>query len=74
MSLVILHGDHRVAQFEQIFLLHGQQLLADLLGLRFSGECDYDEITHGQSSSKILFLISQPWRIHRSAQIRRKSR
>jgi hypothetical protein len=31
MPLVILYGDHRVAQFEQIVLLHGQQLPADYI-------------------------------------------
>ena len=35
-----------IAKFNQIFLLHRQQLLPDFLGLRLSWECDYNQITH----------------------------
>ena len=33
MTVGVLHRDHRIAQLDQVFLLHREQLLADFFGL-----------------------------------------
>ena len=42
----ILYGDDRVAELDQIFLLHGEELLPNLLGLFFGRKCNHEKIIH----------------------------
>jgi hypothetical protein len=45
-TILVLHGDHRVAKLEQIFLVHGEQLLPHGLSLRLGGKGNHDEFAH----------------------------
>ena len=46
MAIGLLDRDNRVAQLDQVLLLHIEQLLANLLGLFFGRKGDFHEIGH----------------------------
>src|SRR5579871_3523247 len=48
-AFIVLHGDHRVAHFDQVLLLHRKEFLPDLLGLGFGRESNNNEVAHVMS-------------------------
>src|SRR5262245_58424368 len=46
MAIGLLDCDHRVAQLDQVFLLHIEQLPANLLGFLLGRKRDFHEIGH----------------------------
>ena len=53
MAIGLPHHDDCVAQFDQVFLLHVEQLLTHLLGLFFRWKGDFDEISHDVDSVEV---------------------
>jgi hypothetical protein len=45
-ALRVFRGDHRVVQFDQVFLSHCEPFLTDFLGLGLGRKCDHDEVAH----------------------------
>src|ERR1700720_2136592 len=46
MAIGLLYSDDRVAQLDQVLLLHIEQLLTNFLGLLFRRKCDFYKIGH----------------------------
>jgi hypothetical protein len=46
MATLLLHRDNRIAQLDQVLLLHVDQLLTHLLGFLFRRKRDFHEIGH----------------------------
>jgi hypothetical protein len=46
MAIGLLYRDDRVAQLDQVLLLHIEQLLTNFLGLLFRRKCDFYKIGH----------------------------
>jgi hypothetical protein len=50
-ALFVLHRNDRIADLDQIILLHVEDFLANLLGFGFTREGDEHEISHGEIPS-----------------------
>jgi hypothetical protein len=57
VAVLLLHGDHGVAELDQVFALEAEHLRADLFGLGLGGEFDDEKIGHGGIRLLVSFRL-----------------